>query len=79
MAHNIMTDDKKRAIIELIRWYWESISKGLYPFSKSDYEFLYSLWESGVGIYNTEIQTRLNQIRDIYIENHPSKDKSFKL
>ena len=79
MAKNEMTWEKKQAIVEIIKWYWDTVDRNEAVLSKSDFEFLYDLWEASLEYYNTEVQTRLNQIRDIYIENHPSKNKTFKL
>ena len=79
MAKNEMTYDKKKAIVEIIKWYWETVEKHEAVLGKSEYEFLYDLWENSLEYYDTKVQSRLNIIRDIYIENHPSKKKTFKL
>jgi len=79
MADNVMTDDRRQAVLELIKWYWDTVDKGQHIINKSDFEFLYDMWEHGLSIYSTDIQTRLNIIREIYINHHPDKDKSFKI
>ena len=79
MAQNEMTSERKNAIIEIIKWYWDTVGRGEHKLHSADFLFLYDLWDNSLEFYNTDVQTRLNQIRDIYIENHPNKSKTFKL
>ena len=67
-----MTDERKEGLKKLIKWYWD-IGEPHGLLRTSDYEFLYSLWRNGVSIYNTEVQTRLNDIRTIYA-NYKNND-----
>lgn len=66
MNSNHMSDDKKRGLEVLIKWYWNTANEqGL--IHKSDFEFMYSLWDNGVSFYADEVQERLNRIREIYV------------
>lgn len=74
MANNIhkMDIDRKNGILTLIRWYWnDAVEERL--ITKSDFDFLYSLWESGISIYADDVQHRLNTIRDVYNKNKSIK------
>jgi len=64
MIKNEMTDNRKEALKTLIAWYWQG---GMDYVSKSDYEFLYDLYDHSLGFYNEDVQFRLNQIREMYI------------
>ena len=68
-----LTEERKKALLLLMQWYITDLYLERIPkISKSDYEFIYELWDSGLGIYTNEMQERLNGIRDIYnkdIEN----------
>lgn len=79
MTNNIMTDDKRKAIIELIQWFWKSVNDGNQILHKSDYEFLYDIWDASLSMYSTEVQTRLNQIRDTYLDYKPDRRDAMKL
>jgi len=48
-----------------MEWYWKVAHKENL-ISKEDYELIYSLWDNGVTQYGSELQERLNEIRDIY-------------
>jgi hypothetical protein len=64
MVKNEMTEDRKEALKILMAWYWQD---GLNHISKSDYEFLYDLYDHSLSFYNEDVQNRLNQIRKVYI------------
>jgi len=49
-----------------MEWYWKD---GQNHLSKSDYEFVYSIWNNGVSVYGKNIQERMNWIRDKYVES----------
>ena len=64
-----MTDDHKVGLKVLIKWYWD-VAEPKHLLHRSDYEFLYSIWASGISVYNSEVQKRLNTIREIYMKYH---------
>lgn len=65
---NQMTEERKEVITTLIKWYWNHAQKRNL-ITLSDFNFLYDIWESGISIYGTELQERLNSIREIYLEH----------
>jgi hypothetical protein len=64
MVKNEMTEERKQALQTLIAWYWVD---GLNHISKSDYQFLYDLYDHSLGFYGDDVQLRLNAIRDVYL------------
>lgn len=66
--NNEMTDEKRELIKTLLKWYWE-IAEPRKLISKSDYEFIYDIWNNGLNYYGSDVQTRLNRIRNTYINN----------
>lgn len=73
-----MTEERRQAIMELIRWYW-NVAESENLLHNRDYEFLYDFWQNGLSFYDTDVQTRLNFIRDKYLQSQPHKKKTFKL
>jgi len=68
-----MTLDRARFLVELMKWYWDLAQpKGL--ISKSDYEFIYDIWNNGLSFYDDGIQERLNNIRTIYVNSIKNGD-----
>lgn len=61
--------DKRRIFLKIImEWYW-SVAQKDNLISKSDYEFVYDIWNNGLNFYTKTIQNRLNKIREIYIKS----------
>ena len=61
-----MEKDRKDFLLTLIKWYWGKANPD-FILRKEDYEFLYTIYNSGISVYDKDIQARLNKIRDIYI------------
>jgi hypothetical protein len=71
MVKHEMTEERKKSILTMIQWYWGVVIPtanitGIQLISKSDYEFLYQLYDNSLSFYDKDIQTRLNNIKDIY-------------
>lgn len=62
---NEMTESHRMGLQKIMEWYWKVAHKENL-ISKEDYELIYSLWDNGVTQYGSELQERLNEIRDIY-------------
>jgi hypothetical protein len=74
-----MTLERRRDIIKIIQWYWHITLFEDNPFiSNSDYKFLQEIWMNGLGIYDDDIQTRLNKIKEIYNNNSLAWRKKMK-
>lgn len=55
---------KHRELLEkIMAWYWDV---GKDHISKMDYEFIYDIYTHDITIYGSDVQTRLNAIRDVY-------------
>lgn len=62
----VMSSEHRKLLSAIMEWYWDV---GQNHISKSDYEFVYSIWNHGVSVYGKNIQTRMNEIRDKYVES----------
>ena len=70
---NEMTLDRKEVLSKLMEWYWARAN----PYNlitKSDYEFVYDIWNNGLSFYGESVQERLNGIRLIYLNDIQTKD-----
>lgn len=63
-----MTFDKTTFLKELMKWYWDCAHEH-YLITKSDYEFIYEIWNNGLTFYDDKVQERLNNIRLIYMDS----------
>lgn len=63
-----MTLDRKETLTTLMEWYWESGEPNSL-ISKADYSFVYDIWDHGLSYYGTNVQKRLNKIREIYLND----------
>lgn len=63
-----MTADKSKLLTKLMKWYWD-LAEEKNLISKSDYEFLYDIWNNSLSYYDADIQERLNKIRTIYVNS----------
>jgi len=70
-----MNQDRMTFLKELMKWYWET-GNPENLITKSDYEFLYDLWNHSLSYYGTEVQDRLNKIRTIYIDSIKNSKKT---
>jgi hypothetical protein len=61
-----MTDERKIALRKLMAWYWD---RGFTLISVSDYEFLYDIYSHGMSFYYDNVKDRLNNIREIYLND----------
>ena len=69
MAKYEMTPEKRKYLIRIMHWYWQSMDNGEPYIHNSEFEFVYQLWKNGLGFYGSEIQERLNKIVNIYNQN----------
>ncbi len=65
MTKSVMTEKHRTLLEDIMKWYWE---EGKDHITRQDYEFVYDLWNHGVNVYGSNIQKRMNTIRDKYIE-----------
>jgi hypothetical protein len=72
------SEEHKLFFMKFMEWFWKSMQNTDPNFmigfrsdiSVRDYEFIYSLWNNGVGSYDDSMQERLNKLRTIYIANN---------
>lgn len=67
-SKNEMTLERKQFLSKLMAWYWLN-GNPHNLISKSDYEFIYDIYDAGLSFYNEDVQTRLNGIRTIYLND----------
>lgn len=61
-----MTLERKETLSKIMGWFWARGNTERL-ISKSDYEFVYDIWNNGLSYYGTNVQERLNKIRAIYL------------
>lgn len=62
-----MTTEKRNGLKKIMEWYWK-FGNTEHIISNSDYEFVYNLYNNGLSFYGNEIQERLNEIREKYLQ-----------
>lgn len=60
-----MTEERRQVLKKIMEWYWQMDRAYI---TKSDYEFVYDLWDHGLSFYGEEVKERLNNIRTIYLD-----------
>lgn len=63
-----MTIDRSYLLIEFMHWYWVIGNKHSL-ISKSDFEFIYNIWNNGLVYYDPKVRERLNTIREVYLNS----------
>ena len=61
-----MTGERKIALRKMMAWYW---NRGFNFITVNDYEFLYDIYSHGISFYYDNVKDRLNDIRDIYLND----------